>query len=176
VLLALPASLRNRIAGAIADAATEWRFVSAPLRDALLQSLPPDLARRVRAPVAASPIELPDIRDDARHLRETLGANGTIAVTVGRLVPEKQVDRVLEHAARIGPKLLVVVGDGPERARLERLARGVGVNARFVGLVGRREALAWIGAADVLWHASRAEGLSTVVREAAALGIPVEWV
>jgi glycosyltransferase involved in cell wall biosynthesis len=45
---------------------------------------------------------------------------------------------------------------------------------RFVGAVPREEALAWIGAADALLFASRAEGLSTVVREAEALGIRVE--
>ena len=58
-------------------------------------------------------------------------------------------------------------------ARVERIARTRGVDARFVGAVARPEALGWIGAADVLLHASRAEGLSTVVREAAALGTPV---
>jgi teichuronic acid biosynthesis glycosyltransferase TuaC len=72
-----------------------------------------------------------------------------------------------------GLDALVVVGDGPERSRLEALARARGVDARFVGRVPRDEALAWIGAADVLIHASEAEGLSTVVREAEALGTPV---
>jgi glycosyltransferase involved in cell wall biosynthesis len=68
---------------------------------------------------------------------------------------------------------LVIVGDGPERGRLERLARALRVKTRFVGAVTRPEALAWVGSAHVLLHASEAEGLSTVVREAHALGTPV---
>jgi glycosyltransferase involved in cell wall biosynthesis len=67
----------------------------------------------------------------------------------------------------------VVVGDGPERPRLERQARSLGVDALFVGAVAREVALAWIAAADVVLHASSAEGLSTVVREAEALGTRV---
>jgi teichuronic acid biosynthesis glycosyltransferase TuaC len=66
----------------------------------------------------------------------------------------------------------VVVGDGPERGRLVALARLRKIDARFVGRLPRPDALAWIGAADVLLHASRTEGLSTVVREANALGVP----
>ena len=93
---------------------------------------------------------------------------------MGRLVPGKRVDRAVEYvASKRGLDALVVVGDGPERDRLERLARERGIDARFVGAVGRREALAWIGAADVLLHASEAEGLSTVIREAEALGTRV---
>ena len=62
--------------------------------------------------------------------------------------------------------ILVVIGDGPERARLEQLAHRWQIDVRFLGNTPRREALAWIGAADELVHASIAEGMSTVVREA----------
>jgi hypothetical protein len=44
------------------------------------------------------------------------------------------------------------------------------VAARFVGKVGRREALGWMAGAQEVWVASEAEGLSTVVREVEALG------
>jgi glycosyltransferase involved in cell wall biosynthesis len=105
--------------------------------------------------------------------RRTLGET-KVAVSVGRLVASKRVDRAIEYVARTrGADALVVVGDGPERKRLEQMARDRGVDARFLGLVAREEALAWIGAADVLLHASEAEGMSTVVREAEALGTRV---
>jgi glycosyltransferase involved in cell wall biosynthesis len=68
------------------------------------------------------------------------------------------------------------VGDGPEKGRLEAHARRLGLDTRFVGRTSRADALAWIAAADSLLHASRDEGLSTVVREAEALGVPVEVV
>ena len=97
-----------------------------------------------------------------------------VAVSVGRLVASKRVERAIEHVERTSDlDALVVVGDGPERSKLERLARARGVDARFVGALERGEALAWIGAADALIQASTAEGLSTVVREAEALGTPV---
>jgi teichuronic acid biosynthesis glycosyltransferase TuaC len=125
------------------------------------------------ARVSAPRLDLPDVRGAIELLRSELGATRA-AVSVGRLVASKQVDRAIEHVARTrGVDALVVVGDGPERARLERLARTRGVDARFVGAVGRTTALAWIGAASELLHASAAEGLSTVVREAEALGTRV---
>ena len=123
--------------------------------------------------MSAPPLDLPDVRDAIERLRRELGATRA-AVSVGRLVASKRVDRAIEHVARTRDlDALVVVGDGPERARLERLARARGVDARFVGAVGRTAALAWIGAAAELLHASAAEGLSTVVREAEALGTRV---
>ena len=118
-------------------------------------------------------IEMPDVTEAVAHKRSEL-AGARIAVSVGRLVPSKKVERAIERVARSRDvDALVVVGDGPERERLERLARTLGVDARFVGTVARDEALAWIGAADQVIHASVAEGMSTVVREAEALGIRV---
>jgi glycosyltransferase involved in cell wall biosynthesis len=116
---------------------------------------------------------MPDVRREVAIRRRQL-AGARLGVCVARLVATKRVDAVVEHVARARDvEVLVVVGDGPERAHLERLARRRGVDARFLGALGRRDALAWIGAGDVLFHASAAEGLSTVVREAEALGTRV---
>jgi len=105
-----------------------------------------------------------------------LGAH-RVAVSVGRLVASKRVDKVIDYVSRTATvERLVVVGDGPERSRLEGLASRLGVEVEFLGMVSRSRALAWIGAADVLVHASEAEGSSTVVREAEALGTRVEWI
>jgi glycosyltransferase involved in cell wall biosynthesis len=123
----------------------------------------------VRAPV----LEMPDVRGSIERLRAGLGST-RVAVSVGRLTTSKRVERAIEHVGRTHEvDALVVVGDGPERSKLERLARERGVDARFVGAVGRDEALAWIGVAETLIQASGAEGLSTVVREAEALGTRV---
>lgn len=172
LLARLPRAARHRVAGAIARRAAAWTFVSEALQHELFASL--DGATRARveriATVSAPALEMPDVRAGIARLRGELGATRT-AVSVGRLVASKRVDRAIEHVAGAsGVETLVVVGDGPERARLEALARARGVDARFVGAVSRREALAWIGAADELLLASSAEGLSTVVREAEALG------
>ncbi len=175
LLSALPAVARDQVVRAIAARAAAWTFVS----DALMRELVAGLGAVARAQVegvarvSAPPLDLPDVRDTVERLRRELGATRA-AVSVGRLVASKRVDRAIEHVARTRDlDALVVVGDGPERARLERLARALGVDARFVGTVGRTTALAWIGAAAELLHASTAEGLSTVVREAEALGTRV---
>src|SRR5690606_26622952 len=49
-------------------------------------------------------------------------------LVVSRLVPYKRIDLAIEAANRLGRRL-IVVGDGPERSRLERLA-GPGVEFR----------------------------------------------
>jgi glycosyltransferase involved in cell wall biosynthesis len=175
LLRALPGAARARVVLAIALRAESWRFVSESLARSLLESLDARCATAVEriAVVRAPTIELPVLGDAVSRRRRELG-QGRTAVSVGRLVPTKRVDRAIAHVARSSElDRLVVVGDGPERERLERLARSMGVSAVFVGAVGREDALAWIGAADALIHASVAEGLSTVVREAEALGTPV---
>jgi glycosyltransferase involved in cell wall biosynthesis len=97
------------------------------------------------------------------------------AVTVGRLVPWKQVNGLLEALTEV-PKLgLVVVGDGPERPRLERRARELGVSDRvyFAGQRSKKEALGLMAACDLFVLNSAYEGLPHVVLEAMALGLPV---
>lgn len=181
LLRALPAVARRRIVRRLAFAASSWWFVSRALLEDLSASLDGESRAAVEriAAIRPAPIELPDVSAAAAERRK-LFAGSALAVCVGRLVATKRFDRAIAFvAARANQAArercsLVVVGDGPERGALERLARERGVDARFVGAVGRREALAWIRAADVLLHASEAEGLSTVVREAEALGTRVE--
>jgi len=175
LLTALPAPARATLVRAIAGRASTWRFVSVSLRDELLDALRPREARLVARVARVQPcaIELPDVRAQARELRASVGSQ-PLCVVVARLVPSKRVDAAIRHAAALGPTTaLVVVGDGPERERLQLLARDLGVRARFLGKLARPEALAWIAAADLVLHASAAEGESTVLREARALGVPV---
>jgi teichuronic acid biosynthesis glycosyltransferase TuaC len=175
LLAALPMAARRRAVEAVASRVERWRFVSEALLDDLLRTIDGPLRARVERVAAIEPamLEVPELGHLVAERRRALGRL-RIAVSVGRLVATKRVDRAIERAARMGDiDALVVVGDGPERPRLERLAGASRVDTRFVGIVPREEALAWIGAADVLLHASEAEGMSTVVREAEALGTPV---
>jgi teichuronic acid biosynthesis glycosyltransferase TuaC len=169
LLASLPA--RNTLASAVCSRARSWRFVSGELRELLLRSLAPDVARRVLAKsfVRAPSIDVPDVRARAQALRAALG---TFDVSVGRLVASKRVDRAIDRVARTRD-LLVVVGDGPERGSLERHAERSAARVRFVGDLPRDEALAYISAARALVFASEREGCSTVVREARALSTPV---
>jgi len=175
LLAALPRAGSRRIVRAIASRSRMWRFVSTTLLDELLgvlDRLTRSLVERI-ALIEAPALDLPDLGQAVARRRAEF-AGQRVAVSVGRLVPGKRVDRAIDHfRSRPDLDVLYVVGDGPERARLERAAHRHRADVRFVGEVGRRDALIWIGAADLLIHASRAEGLSTVLREAEALGTPV---
>lgn len=104
--------------------------------------------------------------------REQLGVEGEMWLVVGRLIPSKRVEVAL-HAAelmrRARPLRVVVIGDGPQRARLQQLFPRV----EFLGPLKRDVCLRWIAAADGLLSGSRSEGAPTVVREARALGVRV---
>lgn len=177
LLCALPAPARRAIVRPVLARAGRWRFVSEELRSALEHALGAEDARllRERSVVVPAAIDVPDVRGDAMAKRGALKGR-RLYVCAGRLVASKRVDKVIDYVAadqERGDRVLVVLGDGPERAHLERLAKAWRIDVRFLGKTTRREALGWIGAADELVHASRAEGLSTVVREAEHLGVPV---
>ncbi len=93
-------------------------------------------------------------------------------VAVGRLVPHKQLHLLLERwpevRAQTGGKL-VIVGEGPERARLEPL---LSAGATLAGKVTEAERDALLARATVLLHPSHVEGWGLVVMEAAAQQTP----
>jgi glycosyltransferase involved in cell wall biosynthesis len=91
-------------------------------------------------------------------------------VYVGRLSPEKGVD-VLVRAARDVDGVIEIIGDGPERARLELLAPR---NVVFRGSLTASQVLGRIRSAMALALPSRCyEGFPMVVLEAMATGTPV---
>ena len=100
-------------------------------------------------------------------------------LSAGRLVPLKGFDLALRafatFAGRHPAAELVIVGDGPERNRLERLARELGIanQVRFEGWMPRERLLAKMRACDVFLFASLRDGGGLVVVEAMAAGKPV---
>jgi len=98
---------------------------------------------------------------------------------VGRLVPEKQVHRLIRvfpDIQRSFPdSILALVGDGPERASLEGLACANGVDGKivFVGRKEDRELCAWYRVASVFALPSGFEPFGAVVNEALLAGVPV---
>lgn len=100
-----------------------------------------------------------------------------LVAQVGRLAPQKDYPTYLRAAAVVGaghPDVdFLVVGAGPEREALERLARELGIvdRVRWLGL--RHDVPAILAAVDVLVLASRFEGLPNVVIEAMAAGAAV---
>ena len=93
-------------------------------------------------------------------------------LVLGRLVPHKRDDKVLELWPRVRAKTggeLVIVGDGPERDRLRALASD---GVTFAGSVSDAEKGRELGAAWLLVHPAHHEGWGVVIIEAAAAGVP----
>lgn len=107
---------------------------------------------------------------------EPLTGPGITVVTVGRLIPIKDQAALLAAFARVaGPDdRLLVVGEGPLRAELERQARALGIadRVRMPGLLARDEVYRMLAGADVYVSASHGEGLPLSVLEALAAGLP----
>lgn len=96
-----------------------------------------------------------------------------LVITVARLSAQKNLDRVVRVLGRLPHVQYLVLGEGEERARLEALARDLGVADR-VFLPGRSaRARAIVGASDAFVMTSDAEGLSLSLIEAMMSGVPV---
>jgi len=112
----------------------------------------------------------------ADGVRQELGLEPTHSVvgTVCGLRPEKELDTALRALGRLAPHRpglrFVVVGDGPERGRLERLADDLGVPAIFLGHRANDEMPDLLAAMDVLVLTSRFEGMPLAVLEWMAAG------
>jgi glycosyltransferase involved in cell wall biosynthesis len=111
-----------------------------------------------------------------RPVEEPAGRpEGNLIASAGRLVPWKGFDALIRALAALPAWRLVLLGDGPERSRLEALARGEGVADRvlFTGALPRARSLGWIASADCFALATSFESFSFQIVEAMALGSAV---
>ncbi|VAW33210.1 hypothetical protein MNBD_CPR01-311 [hydrothermal vent metagenome] len=100
-----------------------------------------------------------------------------LVVCAGRLVPWKNMDKVIDAVASLHKKgiktSLVVVGDGPERATLASHAeKKLGSACVFTGAQSHADMLAILKYTDVFVLNSSYEGLSHMLIEAQTLGVP----
>lgn len=141
-----------------------------------------EIARFAKAPVVVIPYTLP-FSEGGSHSRVP-SAGGFQVLFVGRLVERKGVKHLVEALARLPPELgarLVIIGDGPERAALERGIRdsGLGTRVELRGRVSDEELRATYASSDVLVLPSildargDTEGLGVVLLEAMSYGVPV---
>ena len=104
-------------------------------------------------------------------------AGGRLVGGVGRLSVGKNWQFMVQVAARLrdcGRDLRwVLLGDGPERDRLQRLVDDSGLSDRFQLLGFREDAARLMKSFDALFFPSLREGASVTVREAMVLGVPV---
>lgn len=109
------------------------------------------------------------------RVRGELGATGPLFVVVGRLHPQKRVDRSVRLLREFPEATLVLAGDGPDRPALQVLARDLGVDdrVRFLGALERSRVPGVLAAADVSLLTSQwREGLPMAVLESLACGTP----
>jgi glycosyltransferase involved in cell wall biosynthesis len=136
-----------------------------------------DLERIPPEKVVFIPNGIPDRApgDDDRVRRELgLSASDPVVGTVCGLRPEKELETIVRALGRLAPHRprlrFVVVGDGPERGRLERLSGELGVPTIFLGHRPNEEMPDLLAAMDVLVCSSRFEGMPLAVLEWMAAG------
>lgn len=108
-----------------------------------------------------------------------LGERGHRIAYIGRLEPYKKVDVLLRAAARLVDRFpdaeVLVIGQGSDRPRLERIAREVGMEGRtrFTGFVEDAERDRLLAESRVCVCPSAKEGWGLTVIESNAVGTPV---
>ena len=111
------------------------------------------------------------------ELRTALGVQegDVVLLSVARLSPEKGLDTLVRAAAQAGDSRVVIValGEGPERARLQELGRRLGVRLILAGSLPWERMVEAYVAADVFALLSLHEPWGVVVNEAAACGLPL---
>jgi glycosyltransferase involved in cell wall biosynthesis len=112
---------------------------------------------------------------DRQQARAALGCTRRTLGSVGLLIERKGHHHIIQALASLPDTDLLIVGDGPERVALERLANTCGVadRVRFLGLVEQSQLAHVYSAMDALVLASSREGWANVLLEAMACGTPV---
>jgi glycosyltransferase involved in cell wall biosynthesis len=120
-------------------------------------------------PNPAPVVDLPPRAD----IRRRLELHGPTLAFAGRLTRPKALGIALEALERVADVSIVLVGDGEERASLERRAEPLNGRVRFLGALPRARVLETIAAADALLLSSTWENFPHAVVESLAVGTPV---
>lgn len=112
---------------------------------------------------------------DRAAVRASLGMNAFTLLSVGLLEPRKAHDLIISALPKLPDTQLLIAGSGPERGKLETLARRLNVTQRvkFLGALPQAELRSYYGAADAMVLASSREGWANVLLESMACGTPV---
>ncbi len=174
------AGLRMRIYQAL-----QMRLVNRHAKRAIVVSeklaeqlaFPPSTQVEVVPNVFAADTESPSLEK-----KEKLFEQKPAIAIVGRLVPVKRIDRAISAFAemliqskskRAKKAHLYIIGDGPERERLESQVADYDLDSKVHFLGFQDAADKYIAKADLLLISSDSEGIPTVLLEAIAYGTPV---
>lgn len=160
--------IQEAIAGASALIA-----VSAALKTALVEIGAPEQKVTVLRNGVDTDLFRPPAGRDA--LRADLGLTRPTLISVGLLIERKGHHRTIEAMTRLPEFDLIIVGEGPERGRLNALIarHGLGERVRLHGACPHAELPSLYGAADASVLSSSREGWANVLLESMACGTPV---
>jgi glycosyltransferase involved in cell wall biosynthesis len=127
--------------------------------------------------------QLEAVLEEARPQRESirvgmgLKSNEVVAICVARLLAVKDIELAVEAIRRVAqkgaPMRLLVVGDGPHRAAIERQIVATNAPATLCGNMDRAGVIQAMVAADIFVLASKFEAWALVVNEACLCGLPL---
>lgn len=182
--LGVPLVLSRRVASPLrSNLASRWKYSPARI-DAVIAVC--DTVRDVlrdggfpadRIFVAKSGLDLAELDRSDRPSPPQRSEGRPLIVGIGKLAPKKNWELLIHTAAALQQSGLVVdwalVGDGPERGRLQSVARAAGVEERVRFLGHQPDAERILRECDLLFFPSIREGAAVTVRQAMALGVPV---
>lgn len=146
--------------------------VSAGLKSAMIELG----ASEQQVTVLRNGVDLEQFRPtDPRPAREEWGVTGKVILSVGHLIERKRHHLTIEALSHLPGWTLVLIGEGPEKQRLQALARDLGIEARviFSGSKPHADLAKFYSAANIFVLASSREGWANVLLEAMACGTPV---
>jgi glycosyltransferase involved in cell wall biosynthesis len=171
-------SWRQPLRRALFAAATRWAYRRAAAIVVTSRGVADDLVDHYGVPrsqirILHNPVDLDAIASAAREPLDATASGGPVLVAAGRLASVKDYPLLIEAMSRLAAPRAWILGEGPERDRLQQMVveRGLGDRVRFWGF----QANPWrfIARADVFVLTSRYEGFGNVVIEAMACGTPV---
>lgn len=119
------------------------------------------------------------VKDGKQTLRQKLGLNTPTIISIGRLVPWKGFVELIKILPEIHKQVqdvhLLIIGDGPDKTRLENIINDYHLqnNVILLGQLPYHQTQSYIKAADLLVLNSSYEGLSHVLLEGMAVGVPI---
>jgi glycosyltransferase involved in cell wall biosynthesis len=143
------------------------------MQDELFKFIP--LLRTKRTAVLPNPVDAANVR--ALAAQSASVPAGAYVVAMGRLVPVKGFDVLLQAFARAMQEhagvSLVIVGEGEQREPLQQLARTLGISERVILPGHQRNPFPFARGAIFGVVSSRIEGFPNVVLEMLSVGLPV---
>lgn len=142
------------------------------------------LQYKVEQPIYTIPsgIDLEQYMQDKESVRESLRASlgikadETVLLSIGRLAKEKNLEEILYYLQKADEKQkMLIVGDGPIRSELERLAKELGIEGQliFTGMIPPTQIPDYYAAGDIFVSASRSETQGLTYMEAMASALPM---